>query len=447
MRKRGNIERWTSILCSLIVAVLLQGTVRVEADPSFQVNVVGVRPDANQSGTRVDILTGVPYTMMQFIASGNGFEARYNVLARFYAVNDAGKRGNLVENHSWSRTVLASAYGATQADGALDRSTESVLLPPGRYLLRLRLEDRSTRKSTEQELAVFVRDLSRPLAISDLLLIDAYDAVSQAITPVVSTTLPTTRSGFKLFYELYAASPTKVRLQTEVYRIRGGGGPRSIRATFGLLDDEEPGDLTYTDYAPKPLKAGRSPHVLDIPMGKLRAGDYLVRISVQTEDGRVVDTADRVITAVWAGLEEHIQNIDSAIAQLAYIAKGKELDAMRSGATQSEKLARFRAFWKKRDPTPGTERNERMEEYYYRIANANQQYGALAAGWSTDRGHVMVLFGEPDRVDRHQQNYDVKPYEVWYYDGIRRQFIFIDNEGKGDYRLMEPVWDERSRLR
>ena len=106
---------------------------------------------------------------------------------------------------------------------------------------------------------------------------------------------------------------------------------------------------------------------------------------------------------------------------------------------------RFRAFWDKRDPTPGTNRNERMEEYYFRVSAANEQYGSARDGWRTDRGHVLVLFGEPDLIEARSDGAGADPYEVWYYYGISRRFIFVGKQG--GYQLLVPIWDERTRLR
>jgi GWxTD domain-containing protein len=161
----------------------------------------------------------------------------------------------------------------------------------------------------------------------------------------------------------------------------------------------------------------------------------------------VLDTAERVVSVNWSGLDEHIRDLEEAIDQLQYIAKRNEIDHIKGGRTPAERLTRFQAFWDKRDPTPNTPRNERMEEYYYRIDYANRRFTSLRDGWRTDRGHVMVLFGEPDNVESHPFDFNVRPYEVWYYYRIGRRFVFIDRSNVGDYELMVPIWDERTRIR
>jgi GWxTD domain-containing protein len=129
------------------------------------------------------------------------------------------------------------------------------------------------------------------------------------------------------------------------------------------------------------------------------------------------------------------------------VARDREIDAIRAATTEAERIRLFREFWDRRDPSPGTRRNERMEEYYYRVAFANERYGRLRdQGWSTDRGEVFIRFGEPDFVESHPFEYDSRPYEVWYYNRVGRRFIFVDDTGGGDYRLLVPIWDERTRM-
>jgi GWxTD domain-containing protein len=58
----------------------------------------------------------------------------------------------------------------------------------------------------------------------------------------------------------------------------------------------------------------------------------------------------------------------------------------------------LRKFWKSKDPTPTTERNEFKEEHERRVAYAKQNFGSHFRSnrlWD-DRGEVYVKYGEPD---------------------------------------------------
>ena len=74
-----------------------------------------------------------------------------------------------------------------------------------------------------------------------------------------------------------------------------------------------------------------------------------------------------------------------------------------------------------------------------RMGTANQRYSSLAKeGWRTDRGRVLILYGEPSEIDRKASTDRSKPYEIWYYYQIENsvQFVFIDRSGFGDYVLV-----------
>jgi len=93
-------------------------------------------------------------------------------------------------------------------------------------------------------------------------------------------------------------------------------------------------------------------------------------------------------------------------------------------------------FWKKYDPTPSTQYNEVMTEYYKRVDYASGNYSALSnkKGFDTDRGKVYIMFGKPKKIERGSNN-DGKIVETWYYD--QKKFIFVDQQGTGEFSLQK----------
>ena len=110
-------------------------------------------------------------------------------------------------------------------------------------------------------------------------------------------------------------------------------------------------------------------------------------------------------------------------------------------------------FWDVRDPNPDTEENEFKEEYYERIAYANEKFTSGIPGWLTDRGRIYITWGKPDSIESHPSggSYDrpsyegggsttTYPFEIWFYrhldnvgDGI--EIEFVDPTGTGEYRM------------
>ena len=124
--------------------------------------------------------------------------------------------------------------------------------------------------------------------------------------------------------------------------------------------------------------------------------------------------------------------------QMKYILTNEERKQFK-GKNRKEKKQHFYDLWKDRDPTPGTEYNELMEEYYGRVWYANENFDAWAHGWETDMGMIYILFGPPDEIQRSNPSASNSVmYQMWSYYRLSKQFVFKDQNGFGDYRLDSP---------
>lgn len=149
---------------------------------------------------------------------------------------------------------------------------------------------------------------------------------------------------------------------------------------------------------------------------------------------------------------------------VAYIITKDEKKAFYALKTDEERENFIENFWRRRDPNPDTEENEYREEYYERIAYANEHYTSGIPGWKTDRGRIYIAWGKPDSVESHPSggSYDrpsyegggsttTYPFEVWFYrhldgvgDGI--EIEFVDPTGTGEYRIARDA-NEKDALR
>lgn len=93
-------------------------------------------------------------------------------------------------------------------------------------------------------------------------------------------------------------------------------------------------------------------------------------------------------------------------------------------------------YWKPLDPTPETEFNELMAEFYQRIDYANENFYSISGrkGIESGRGKVYILYGKPSSI-RRVTGSDKKILEIWEYSQLDKQFIFVDERGTGDYIL------------
>ena len=123
---------------------------------------------------------------------------------------------------------------------------------------------------------------------------------------------------------------------------------------------------------------------------------------------------------------------------MKYILTSKERKKLKD-ISKTEREDFFYILWKDRDPTPNTEYNELMEEYFGRIAYVNEHFSGWQPGWETDRGMIYILFGPPDEIQRTNSSMtNSYLYQVWSYYNINKQFVFRDQNGFGDFRLDTP---------
>jgi GWxTD domain-containing protein len=422
---------------------LFASVLQAQPEAPFAIEAVHTVAPAPPGQTRIELYVQVPYPTLQFLRIDDGFRATYALLAEVYRV-EAGDRLRFFARESWQRTVTTVDFEATQSPESTDLSTRAFTLPPGRYRVVVQLEDQATQRLITRTLELQVRSLAGPVALSDPLLLKEYTPGRQQLVPYVGAVEAIDSRTLPVFYELAARQRQKGRVVYELLHLEQSRGWPVVGPLLGLgreetyvLQDQQVEVLT--------LPAGRTARVYPFVLKEaLKNGSYLLRMRIIAENGELLAAVEKPFTVFWNPLMAYVQDLDVAIDQLRYIAKAKELAYIRAGKTPEQRWQRFLEFWKKRDPTPGTPRNEQMEEYYTRIALANRKFSGQQPGWQTDRGHIVVLFGEPDFIEHRS---GTQPYEIWHYRRLGRRFIFVDQTGKGDYKLLEPVWDERSRIR
>ena len=121
--------------------------------------------------------------------------------------------------------------------------------------------------------------------------------------------------------------------------------------------------------------------------------------------------------------------------------------------TDDEREQFIGIFWHHRDTNPDTEENEYKEEYYERVAYADEHFSSGKPGRMTDRGRIYIKFGKPDEIESHpsggryeRPSYEgggsttTYPFEKWFYRYVPNvrsgvELEFVDPTGSGEYRL------------
>ena len=133
-----------------------------------------------------------------------------------------------------------------------------------------------------------------------------------------------------------------------------------------------------------------------------------------------------------------------------YIILPQEKEVFLRLETDRDRDVFIQAFWRQRDPTPGTPQNEYQDEHVERFLYASKRLkrSTPREGWMTDMGRIHILLGSPHSIERFDSQAGLHPCQVWYYYGDRKRglptyfaLLFFQRNGSGEYILYNPAGD------
>lgn len=424
-------------LCALVFAAFGQVRAQVEitgavGEPSLSFVLDALSFASDSTHSRLDVFIQVGYDNLTFVRDGDTYRAGYELTTTLYdSVN------GVVNESTTNEDVAGVTFEQSVAAGIFKVTQKVFQVAPGHYSIGVQLRDSESKNVRRVQRNVNVTDFTRgTLALSDIMLVARIvtQGDRKTIVPNISPNVGNLPDPFYLFMEAYD------RRQAD-----------SIR--FHASVENEKGDQVLQTDTVQYLYPGKSEVFMRIDHTRLPLGDYRLTVTALPMHGMPPNSppflaaSRRSFIVRWRGLPLGLKNLDVAIEQLRYIAKEGELSKIEDAPTLEEKQNLFLEFWKKRDPNPNTPRNERMEQYYARVEYANKHFSHFMEGWRTDMGMVYIMFGPPSNVERHPFDIDSKPYEVWAYYELNYQFVFVDQTGFGDYRLITPIWETLGHIR
>lgn len=384
-------------------------------------------PDS--TGSRLDVYVEIPFDKLEFQKSKSAANVYSSLVDLSIEIKDDYNRG--IVNKIYKEEIKTPSTETEYLSVNSKIFTENFFLSPGHYKIKVSVFEQSTQKSFSMERDVTIRDfLSDPITFSDVMVLSRYseDNNKRNITPDISRNVSGLDTFF-LFLFTYKNSTDTV-----------------LYITCNIIDSKKNLLYTYLDtLTPDKGIAFQNQLFIKIILPNLNFDNYSAEITASGNSSS--SKISTTFTSVNLDFPMSLNNIDVLIAQLQYIANDKEMEYMKTGKTDDEKRKRFLEFWKSKDPSPNTKKNEVMIEYYRRLSYANKHFTSIYEdGWKSDMGMIYIIFGLPSNVERHPYEMDSKPYEVWDYYEINREFIFIDETGFGDYRLITPIYDEQFKI-
>ncbi len=402
-----------------------------EAGPTFYCDAMAYASTQTEK-SRIDIFVQVPHDEIRFLKEGDQYIGRYEITLSLFTPSKT-----LAHEETWTVDVPVAEFSQTTQNKLYSLSHRTVDMAPGNYQMTLQLRDQESRKSSQMRKSLLITDFAKDsVSLSDIMLVNrlSTDGEKKTIVPNISGSVSHLAEGFFVFFEAY----TRPAID-------------SLDIEWKIYDSKKNEVSTRTQT--EVLTGKKTQVFLRIDSTGLRMGTYYLSVVAAGKIGSGSDqvivkgSTSRTFNVRSTDLPVAIVDLDKAIDQLIYIARESELEYVRGATTEEEKRKRFLEFWAKRDPDTQTPRNELMEEYYGRIQYANQTFTHYLEGWRSDMGMIFIRFGTPDNIERHPFDVDNKPYEIWYFYQLNRQFIFVDETGFGDYRLRYPTTDLWGRMR
>jgi len=396
-----------------------KGELQVQFFPGFVMDVANYST-GNPEQTRVDVFIRVPYSNIQFVKTEAGFLAKYSITLTLYEEDEE----TIILEKMWSEKITVTDFSQAISTKNYNYSYKSVDLEPDTYALRCEVVDKDSKKNFVINAIVNVAEFDDDIGLSDLILVaeKVQGKNGPMLIPSVSNKVSSIDSSLYFFYEIFADTTRTVNVHYALRTIR---------------EDEDDEEEIYSKKMGVEVVKGSNFIEHEISDLAFALGQYNLTIQLEEGGDFITKKVSKKLVSHIYGFPSSITDLELAVNQMTYIANNPEMDFILEGETYDIQMDRFKEYWKKKDPNPKTDGNAVLNEYFRRIEYANAHFKHYFDGWKTDMGMVYIVLGPPSNVERHPFEYNSKPYEMWDYYEINKRFVFFDQTGFGDYRLLD----------
>ena len=378
--------------------------------PVSYVGTLGYFAAPNRDSTLSLLTLSLTARTLTFTREGDRFRAGYTVTADF-------RRGGSLAHHFEAREVVrVKSFKETT------RGEESVIfqeffpLAPGEYTLTLAVRDEGGARTGSHESTITVpaieeRGLSSSIPVHEASPRSSIDSVPQLVTSPRSTAVFGRDSSITTYVEAY-----------------GVEADQPVRAT--VRGDK--GTVLWSDTVMLPRTGTVASGLVKVPVAKVGIG--AVNLVLARMDG-----ADSTRTPLFVsfGDELPVASFEDMLSYLRFFTTPQRIKALRDTA-EAHRGEAWSAFLSETDPVPTTPQHEALQAYFTRIQQANTEFREEGgAGWLSDRGMVYVGLGPPDNVFEPgvgQMNQRGQT-QIWEYQRLQLQLVFIDQNGFGRWRM------------
>jgi GWxTD domain-containing protein len=389
-------------------------SLRSEQPPDFNADFALSLDSEGHPAMGVSI--AIPYQGLQWVKLPPG-GSRYGADLELSVAFEPPRPGPLY-GAIWQRQVVVAGFEATRASRATVVERRTLDLPPGRYHVTVRVRDLDAQTESKAEQSVVVPDYSRvPVGFGDLEL-GVADSIS-GFHPVAA--------------QVFGAEVRSLAARAALFDRRAGSWPRVYDFRYRILD--EAGNSLADGKARATVSHSAEPLVLMAGGHDLFLGHYV--LEVELIDGRSHWRVERSFDVEESGPPRGV-DFERLLEPMAYIASGDEIQKLRD-LPEGQRPQGWEDFWRRRDPTPDTPRNEALIEFVRRLRYAERHFQGFGPGWRSDMGRIYIRYGPPAQIENRPSTATSPQLEIWSYENPYRRFVFGDREGFGRYALLSPL--------
>jgi len=428
------------------------------ADSTLRFDFDFARFSVNDTTAQVEVYIAVPRPALHFARAENQLQANFSCRV---VIN---KNGADVVNHQWQAQSLARDSSEIKP-GQLLFTQSRFQLTAGTYRFYVRVHDMHSQRAGVRAFQIIVEPYPlQQLAMSDLQLAARLerDTTQSIFHKNRYLVLPNPSA-------LYGLELPMLYFYAEIYNLRFPSD--SSYSTHYRILDGEGNEVKILPSKRRQIAGAKLVEVGGFNIVTMKSGSYALDVRVVDHTNgaeasrrhkffvyREKDRAEVAADVGAAGLDYltqsyrriSVNDLDKEFETTRYISSSEDKKIYSSSKPEGRRDFIVN-FWQKRDQSPETPRNEYRERYLSLVKFANHNFSGFREGWKTDMGRVLLVYGQPDEIERFPSSNDARAHQIWRFFEIEGgvEFSFVELRSGGEMELVhssarnelqDPAW-------
>ncbi len=377
----------------------------------------------------INYIYKIPYKILVFEREGNSYKANFRVIVE---VTDNDSK--LISREIKDNNISVENFEATSEPDLLLQDCINFRLNVGEYKITAIISDlNSTGELRLDQDELNLTEIQTKNVLSPLLIKSREINCNDSKAFILSNTggkIPFSSESYHLVLPVTDTSiqDLEVEILNNDEQIFSGAVNESYIMNLGISGCDENVVLTSSS-----INTACKYFIIRNLNDRLKEGELV--LSIKNEVNSIDEEYN--LRVIWFGKPFSLSNPEKALELLSYVEPDSVVSRLLDSKS-SDYLKVLNEHWHKFDPTPSTNYNEIMFEYYNRIDYAIQEFKGLNKenGARSDRGMIYIRYGNPEKIER-SSNPQGFVLETWTYQNPERKFTFIDKKGTGNFTLID----------